>query len=799
MARQQLLPVAMMSHAIAASVGFVVACYLFRQKGRGWPGIAEDEGSVSERAADSSKQGIPRRPEPATTAPAIADASPSPVQPQLRQRSNSAASTKLKSLERGGSRKLQASMLPAGKTTDAAGDSDSDDEDKEAKLPRDLLSPVPRDQQTTICVFGADGNLAEKKLLPTLFELWQRNLLPPDVLIVGYARPKSNGGKYDDTAAFRQALAERLPDTRVRRRRSDDRSSERPSGEVGAASAGGNGAGGACGSSGRRSGRDEEEMLRHDEAADEHEPDDPRQRFVLRCHYVAGGFNDAASMRHLLDVLDAEERRRWLARKRGVQWLQKALKRTSTHFNGGANDGVNGTNGAASKASDASGAVRMYYMSVPPFLYAGICGSLAAAKELPSGMTLAPGTTASPEGGGVVTSRRGSPPRGAGVAPPEERYVLEKPFGRDHASCASLIAELRMLRRSETYFIDHYLGKELVMNLLVLRFANVCFGAIWNRSNIKSVQVIFKERIGCEGRAGYFDQYGIIRDVMQNHLLQMVALVAMEQPLSFTAEHIRQEKLKVLNACRALSMDDLVTGQYAGYREDEGIKDKRTRTETFAAAVLHVHNPRWEGVPFVLKAGKALNDSKVELRVQFHQVPGVVQDLEQCVANELVVLVQPEPAIYWKVQNKVPGLKFEVEQVRMDLFYARSYMGYMPEAYERLLLEALVADHSHFVSEEELTAQWRIFTPVLHELESGAGPEPEIYPYGSRGPKGADQLAKRHGMTKFGGGLTPYVYLADKAIADAADAKEPAQPFQGSGAGFLSAEGGGKTLDERLN
>ena len=182
---------------------------------------------------------------------------------------------------------------------------------------------------------------------------------------------------------------------------------------------------------------------------------------------------------------------------------------------------------------------------------------------------------------------------------------------------------------------------------------------------------------------------------MQNHLLQMVALVAMEQPLNLTAEHIRQEKLKVLNACRPVRLDDLVTGQYEGYRDDDGIDDKATRTETFAAAVLHVRNPRWDGVPFVLKAGKALNDSKVELRVQFHAVPGVVSDLEQCVANELVVVVQPEPAIYWKVQNKVPGLRFEVEQVRMDLLYSKSYiLEQMPEAYERLLLEALVNDHS---------------------------------------------------------------------------------------------------------
>jgi len=253
----------------------------------------------------------------------------------------------------------------------------------------------------------------------------------------------------------------------------------------------------------------------------------------------------------------------------------------------------------------------------------------------------------------------------------------------------------------------------------------------------------------------------------------MVALVAMEQPLNLTAEHIRQEKLKVLNACRPVTLDDLVVGQYDGYRADPEIRDQRTRTETFAAAVLHVHNPRWDGVPFVLKAGKALNDSKVELRVQFHGVPGVVSDLDQCVANELVVLVQPEPAIYWKVQNKVPGLKFEVEQVRMDLLYSNSYMlEQMPEAYERLLLEALVNDHSHFVSQEELQAQWRIFTPVLNELVAKTV-EPEKYAYGSRGPAAADQLARRYGMTKFGGGLTPYVLVEDLIAGKAKDEPPP--------------------------
>jgi glucose-6-phosphate 1-dehydrogenase len=312
----------------------------------------------------------------------------------------------------------------------------------------------------------------------------------------------------------------------------------------------------------------------------------------------------------------------------------------------------------------------------------------------------------------------------------------------------------------------------------VLRFANVCFGAIWNRHYIKSVQVIFKEDFGTEGRAGYFDQYGIIRDVMQNHLMQMVALVAMEQPLSFSAEHIRAEKLKVLHSIVPLRREDVVTGQYEGYLDELPPDARGSKTETFCAGVLHVHTPRWDGVPFVLKAGKALNECKVELRVQFHSVPGVVSALRDCTANELVVRVQPQEDIYWKVQNKSPGLAFAVEQMRMDLTY-KVHQDYdrMPAAYERLLLEALAGDHSHFVSEEELEASWRIFTPVLRDLASGA--PPDRYTCGGRGPAAADALARRHGMSKFGGGLTKYVHLA----AGVAKPPEPSREPSGKGGG----------------
>jgi glucose-6-phosphate 1-dehydrogenase len=175
--------------------------------------------------------------------------------------------------------------------------------------------------------------------------------------------------------------------------------------------------------------------------------------------------------------------------------------------------------------------------------------------------------------------------------------------------------------------------------------------------------------VGLDGRGGYFDQYGVIRDVMQNHLTQILALIGMEQPLSLSATHILQEKIKVLSSVRPLSRSDLVVGQYSGYLEEETISNKQSRTETFAVAVLHINNPRWANVPFVLKAGKALNENRAEVRIRFKAVPGAIPELASCPENELIIRVQPNEGIYWKIQNKVPGLHFEVAPMRMDLTY----------------------------------------------------------------------------------------------------------------------------------
>jgi len=235
------------------------------------------------------------------------------------------------------------------------------------------------------------------------------------------------------------------------------------------------------------------------------------------------------------------------------------------------------------------------------------------------------------------------------------RVVIEKPFGRDLESSRELVRGLaQYLAEDEQYRIDHYLGKEMVQNLLVLRFANFAFQPLWSRSAVNSVTITFKEPFGTEGRGGYFDNIGIIRDVMQNHLLQVLSLVAMERPVSLSAEHVRDEKVKVLKCIPPLKMENLLIGQYVAdeegkhpsYTDDEGVPND-SRCATFAAAVFYIKNERWDGVPFILKCGKALNERKAEIRLQFNDVPG--QLFDSAVRNELVIRIQPNESAYMKV------------------------------------------------------------------------------------------------------------------------------------------------------
>ncbi|KIJ56677.1 hypothetical protein M422DRAFT_22833 [Sphaerobolus stellatus SS14] len=335
------------------------------------------------------------------------------------------------------------------------------------------------------------------------------------------------------------------------------------------------------------------------------------------------------------------------------------------------------------------------------------------------------------------------------------RIIVEKPFGKDLESCRALLGSLKEnWSENETFRIDHYLGKEMVKNLLVLRFANVALGSSWDKNSISNVQITFKEPFGTEGRGGYFDEFGIIRDILQNHLLQVLSILTMERPVSFSAEDIRDEKVKVLRAIPPIAREDALLGQYVsangkpGYLDDDTVP-RNSVCPTYAALTLWIHNPRWEGVPFILKAGKALNEAKVEIRIQFKDVTqGIFKDIAR---NELVLRIQPSEAVYLKLNTKTPGLQTRALPVEMDLTYKKRFSETnIPEAYEALILDALKGDHSNFVRDDELDVAWKIFTPLLHWIDgqNGPPPRPVPYPYGSRGPKQLDAFTAKYGYKR---------------------------------------------------
>lgn len=377
-------------------------------------------------------------------------------------------------------------------------------------------------------------------------------------------------------------------------------------------------------------------------------------------------------------------------------------------------------NAEIQKLEKSGSANRLFYLALPPSVYMSVTSNI----------------------------------RGSCMAHKENwtRVIVEKPFGHDLESSNELSKHLASLfTEDQVYRIDHYLGKEMVQNLMVLRFGNRIFSPLWNRDNIASVVISFKEPFGTQGRGGYFDNFGIIRDVMQNHLLQILSLVAMEKPVSTLAEDIRDEKVKVLKCISDISMENVVIGQYVGdpdgegeakigYLDDETVP-KDSKTPTYALAVLFINNERWDGVPFILRCGKALNERKAEVRIQFRDVAGDIFRPGQIQRNELVIRVQPGEAVYMKMMTKRPGMTFDCEESELDLSYSTRYKGVkMPDAYERLLLDVFVGSQIHFVRSDELAEAWRIFTPLLHEIEK-TKPNLIKYKYGSRGPKEADELA----------------------------------------------------------
>jgi len=341
---------------------------------------------------------------------------------------------------------------------------------------------------------------------------------------------------------------------------------------------------------------------------------------------------------------------------------------------------------------------------------------------------------------------------------PWRRVVIEKPFGHDLASARQLNEIVNSVFGSDSVFrIDHYLGKETVQNILALRFANTMYEPIWNRGYVDHVQITMAEDIGIGGRAGYYDGIGAARDVIQNHLMQLLALTAMEEPVSFDAASLRAEKEKVLSAVRL--PENLATGtargQYAagwqggievpGFLEEDGIAPD-SHTETYAALKLGVDTRRWAGVPFYLRTGKRLPQRMTEIALIFQRAPHLpfnATDTKELGHNAMVIRVQPDEGITVRFGSKVPGSAMEVRDVNMDFAYGESFTENSPEAYERLLLDVLIGDPPLFPRHQEVELSWEVLDPV-EEFWAEHG-KPEQYPAGSSGPPGADALMASDG------------------------------------------------------
>ena len=341
------------------------------------------------------------------------------------------------------------------------------------------------------------------------------------------------------------------------------------------------------------------------------------------------------------------------------------------------------------------------------------------------------------------------------------RVVIEKPFGHDLASAQDLQRKVSAAFDPESVFrIDHYLGKETVQNMLAFRFANQLFEPIWNRTYIDHVQITMAEDIGIGGRAGYYDGIGAARDVTQNHLLQLLALTAMEEPTSFDADQLHAEKMKVLSATRPAK--DLALGaargQYTagweggeyvkGYLEEDGIAPDST-TETYAAIRVDIENRRWAGVPFYLRSAKRMPRRVTEIALVLRPAPHLpfhAADVVNLGSNALVMRIQPDEGITLRFGAKVPATQMEVRDVTMDFAYGTSFAESSPEAYERLILDVLLGDPPLFPQHDEVEASWRILDPVL-EYWAGLSERPEGYQSGSWGPACADEMLARDGRT----------------------------------------------------
>ena len=371
----------------------------------------------------------------------------------------------------------------------------------------------------------------------------------------------------------------------------------------------------------------------------------------------------------------------------------------------------------------------VFYLSVPPFLYTTIVEHLGS----------------------------------VGLSCPEKlatkkqiKLIVEKPFGRDLQSAVELNNKIHQcFNESQIYRIDHYLGKDTVQNILMLRFANTIFEPIWNRNYIDNVQITIAETEGVEHRAGYYDTSGALRDIFQNHTLQMLALVAMESPISFEGDHIRDEKVKLLRSIRAFDVNKLgdfcVRGQYGpgsingkkvkGYLEESGVR-ANSKTETFVAAKLFIDNWRWQGVPFYLRTGKRLPAKDTEVAITFKKVPYSMFSsvgLDELPPNVLVLRIQPEEGISLSFQAKRPGSKICMSTLNMNFSYKSVFLVDMPEAYQRLLLDCMLGDQTLFTRQDDVEVSWQLLTPILQAWEQDES-APYKYATGSESFAEADRL-----------------------------------------------------------
>jgi glucose-6-phosphate 1-dehydrogenase len=475
-----------------------------------------------------------------------------------------------------------------------------------------------------LTIFGASGDLTKKKLLPALYALAFRRLLPEKFAVVGVARTRESDDEFRD---------------------------------------------------------------RMKEAVQEHARDEFRdevwEALAEGMRYVATDFSDEGGEDEVAQTLNE------LDEERGT------------------------------------GGNRVYYLAIPPSVFPTVVDALGRRRS-------AEGWT---------------------------RLIIEKPFGHDLESANELNAAIQQhFTEDEVFRIDHYLGKETVQNMLALRFSNGIFEPIWNRQFIDHVQITVAESIGIEGRAGYYEQAGAIRDIFQNHLLQLLAITAMEPPIDFTAESVRNEKVKVLRSLHTPGPKSIVRGQYGrgfvegeevpGYREEQGVAPNST-TDTYVAAKLYVDNWRWADTPFYVRMGKRVARRETTIAIQFKRAPHPPFEEtagEGLRPNVLLVHIQPDEGVSLAIGAKVPGQGMTIRTVHMDFLYGGAFRTGMPEAYERLILDAMLGDATLFTRTDEVEEQWKLVDAIVAAWKRDRPFFPN-YPAGTWGPPSADELLARDGRS----------------------------------------------------